>query len=521
MNCAEAITNALARHGPPVVFGYPGAHTVALHAAICRDPALRHILVRHEQGAAFAADGYARASGGAGVFLTTAGPGATNAVTAVAESFTNSVPTVHVCAQVDRRFVGTGLGAWHETDVEAIFRPITKWSTTAQCAADAPGLVVRALVEATAGRPRPTQVCLPRDLLAEPSPEADPYSPVASPSPDSAAIAAAAEMLSQAQRPAIVAGGGAQAAAAPLASLARALGAGVATTCMGKGAFPDDDALSLGAAWGRPAATAFAEADALLAVGCRFTQITTRDWTATFPEQLVHIDIDESVLGMHYTPTVPIAADADVALAAIAEEAPPGERSEWRARIAELRAAERASHSPDAELARLFRRALPRETLLVGDVASLVYHMFRHFDTYEPNSFLYPSGYIAMGYGLPAAVGAHLAQPDRPVVCITGDGSFCMTATELATVAQYGVPVKVILLNNDRLEAIAHFSGADLPDMREVVDLQNPDFVALAKSFGLWAERISAGDTEGLLSRAGSLLRADGPALLEVKLPRD
>ncbi len=519
MTCAQAVVDVLQRHGPPVVFGYPGAHTVLLHAAVCREPSLRHVLVRHEQGAAFAADGYARASGGAGVFITTAGPGATNALTAVAESYTNSIPTVHVSAQVDRPYIGTGLGAWHETDLEAIFKPVTKWNATASEAADAPALTLRALAEAVAGRPRTTQICIPRDLLDQPSPPPDgPADVDRSTALDADEVAAAARALAEAERPVILAGGGSQGASSALRSLARAVGAGVATTCMGKGAFADDDPLSLGAAWGAPAVAALAEADACLAVGCRFTEITTRTWAVKMPSSLIHIDIDPDVIDMHYPATAPVVGDAGAALEAIASEVAATPRDDWRSRVAELRAADRAALNPDALLCRVLRGAIPREAMIVGDVATLCYHMFNHFDVYEPNGFLYPSGYIAMGYGLPAAIGAHFAQPDRPVVCLAGDGSFCMTATELATAVQDSVPVKIILLNNSRLEAIAHFAGGDLDDMRQIVDLRNPDFVSMSKSFGVHAERIPAGDTEGLESHIAWLMREEGPALLEVLL---
>jgi len=522
VTCAEAIADILATHGPPTIFGYPGAHTVKLHAAIARHPRLSHVLVRHEQGAAFAADGYARVSGGPGVFLTTAGPGATNAVTAVTESFTNSVPTVHLCCLVDRPFVGKTLGAWHEADIEAIFRPVTKWNATARDSEEALRLVLRALQEATTGRPRPTQVCIPRDLLHEPAVLPEVVDTPPRRAPEARQVDEAARLIAESQRPVIIAGGGAVRAAKQIRSLARLVQVGVATTCMGKGVFPDDDPLSLGACFSNAGATALGEADLCLAIGCRFTQIATRNWSTRIPGDLIHIDVDPSVIDMHYPARVGIEADTGETLRCLLSEladARQPDRRAWVARVAELRKTDRRASGDEIELCRLLRAAIPRETLVVGDVASLVYRMFVHFDAYEPASFLYPAGYIAMGYGLPAAVGAQLARPDAPVVCIAGDGSFSMSMMELATVAQNAIPVKIVLLNNDCLGSIAHFAGEDRPDLEQVVALRNPDFVSLAEAHRLPARRTGVDRCRELSEQLTWLQRQEGPALLQVNCP--
>ncbi len=527
MTLAEAIVETLLRGGPPVMFGYPGAHTVKLHAAIGREPRLRHVLVRHEQAAAFAADGFARASGSVGVFVTTAGPGATNALTAVAESYTNSVPTVHLCCQVDSRFLGARLGAWHEADIERIFRPVTKWTATARDAAEASALVARALREAPAGRPGPVQVCLPRDLLEQPvapaAPDGARRREACATSPDSDVVEEAASLLAAAERPVIIAGGGAVGAADEVGGLARSLSAGVAGTCMSKGLFPEDDPLSRGMGFGDVAATAIEEADVCLAVGCRFTQIGARGWTLRVPETLVHIDADPAVIGLHYAPRVAIVGDASRALAAIAQQlndGAQGERSAWRSRIAALRQDDIAKSGalPERGLCEALRRAIPRETVVVGDVAGLAYHMFRHFVAYTPRSFLYPAGYIAMGYGLPAAIGAQMACPDRPVVCFAGDGGFAMTGLELATVAQYELPIKTVILNNNMLGTVAHFGGGDVDALQGVIKLHNPDFVQLAQAFALPARRVEGGDPGEVEEAVRGLFECAGPALLEVCL---
>jgi len=524
MTVAEAIVETLRRHGPPVIFGYPGAHTVKLHAALGREPRLRHVLVRHEQAAAFAADGFARATGSVGVFITTAGPGATNALTAVAESYTNSVPVLHLCCQVDTPFLGHRLGAWHEADVESIFKPVTKWSATVADAATAPELLLRALRETVTGRPGPIQLCVPRDLLDHlASAPGQPGSQAPRDLPDREAIAQAADLLAGAERPVILAGGGAVGAAEQVARLARALSAGVAATCMSKGIFPEDDPRSLGVSFGDAAASALEEADACLAVGCRLTQVGTRGWQLRLPQDLIHIDIDPSVIGLHYPPRVAMVADAGLALTALAEETAARrcvDRSAWAERIVELRAAERRARgrSPEARLCHRLRQAIPRHATIVGDVASLVYDMFPHFEAYEPRSFLYPAGYIAMGYALPAAIGAQLARPDRPVVCITGDGCLGMTGMELATVTQYGLPLRIVVLNNDRLGAIAHFGGADSAALEPVVRLQNPDFRALAEAFGIPALQAAEHSPDEVTAGISALMGTDGPALLVIQL---
>jgi acetolactate synthase-1/2/3 large subunit len=289
---------------------------------------------------------------------------------------------------------------------------------------------------------------------------------------------------------------------------------------MGKGVFPDDDPLSVGVSFSNAGATALDEADACLAVGCRFTQIATRNWTTRVPQNLIHVDVDPSVIDMHYPARVPLVAGAGEALDALltASGGSGPDRAAWRARVRELREADRQAADEEAGLCRRLRDAIPREALVVGDVASLVYRMFAHFEAYEPASFLYPAGYIAMGYGLPAAIGAQFARPDATVVCIAGDGSFSMSLMELATVAQTALPIKIVLLNNDCLGSIAHFAGEDRPDLDDVVRLRNPNFVALAQAHGIAADRVSARDGESLPARLGWLLRQEGPALLEVKL---
>jgi acetolactate synthase-1/2/3 large subunit len=311
-------------------------------------------------------------------------------------------------------------------------------------------------------------------------------------------------------------------AAAAVRELALRIGAGVATTCMGKGLFPDDHPLSLGIAFSDAAVTALREADVCLAVGCRFTQIATRDWSVRPPADLIHLDIDATVIDLHFPARVPLVADARVALEALSGQLPnpcPPERAEWAARVRELRRRDRVADSPEAAFCGLLRRAIPPEAVVVGDVASMVYHMFRHFDAYEPASFLYPSGYIAMGYGLPASIGSQLARPGACVVCIAGDGSLAMSLAELATAAQESCPLKIILLNNGCLGSIAHFAGGELPDLRSVVRLRNPDFVGLARSFGIPATQVDGADpgvTEQAVSR---LTQQEGIGLVEVRLP--
>jgi len=524
VTAAHALVETLRRSGVRVIFGYPGGHTVYLHDALAaaRDD-IRHILVRHEQAAAMAADAYGRITGGVGLCLTTAGPGATNAATGIAEAYSDCTALVQLVAQVDSTFLGRERGAYHEADLDRLFRPITKWCATARSPREIPHLVARAISEARRGRPRPVQLSLPRDLTAEPVTLDPPVASMDQPRPLPAAqnLAQACELLRGAERPVLFAGGGVLAGRAcdQLAALAEHLGAPVITSAMGKGVLPEDHPLAAGHAHTAPARELAAQADVMLAVGTRFTEVTTHAWSFPVPTRLIHLDIDPTPFAQTYPPAVSLLGDARATLQALLAELPanPDRAERLAAKLAPLWASYRASvaDEPEHVFLRLLRAALPRDTIVCCDVGMITYTMYGHFPVYGPQQMLTAAAYIAMGWGLPAALGAKVAAPDRPVVAVTGDGGFLMTAQELATLVQEHLPVVVVLVNDDCLGTIAGIQERRFDGRRFAVDLKNPDFVQLAGSFGVPAERLT--QMEAVAPALDRALSAGSPYLLEVK----
>ncbi len=336
----DLLVECLARRGGRHLFGMPGSHSTAVYDALQRHGGIGTVLVRNEQAGAFAADGYARATGRPGVVCTTAGPGATNALTGVAEAWADSVPILLLAGQVNADRMHLECGAYHEIDLEGLFRPVTKWRGTVRAVDEIPGLVRRAFEAMTTGRPRPAALFLPQDLMARecpivpegsaPSPDA-----VEAPKPPeipSGAIEAAAALLARAGRPILLAGGGAlwSGAGDEVRELARRLDAPVITTLNGKGLLDERDPASLGHARSAQARAALPHADAMLAVGCRFTEVMT-DWhRMPVPKDLVQIDLDADQVGMNYPVAVGIVADAKAALEALLRTLPvEGRTSRW------------------------------------------------------------------------------------------------------------------------------------------------------------------------------------------------
>jgi acetolactate synthase-1/2/3 large subunit len=522
MTGGQAVVAALEAAGVDTVFGIPGVHNLDVYDALA-ESAIRSVHVRHEEGAAFMADGYARASGRPGVALTITGPGATNALTGIGTAYSDSSPVLLLTAQLARPLIDQERGDLHDIrDQPGIFRTLTAWTARASTVREIPTLIHRAMATFRSARPRPIHVEVPLDVLAETDDvEIGPVPAAAPPAPRPEEVAAAAVRLAGAGRVAILAGGGVNAAGATpaLVRVAEILQAPVLHTAMGMGAFPDDHPLALGTGWdleytmGR----VLAEADALLAVGCRFAGLTTRQWTLRVPPTVVQIDIDPREIGKNY-PATGVVADARLGLLALAEaleaagvRRPPADPELQRARAARW-AALRARYPAEIGILEDLGAVLGRDGTLVADMTGVGYWARRTWRAPRPRSFLFPMGFGTLGFALPAAIGARLAEPARRLVCVAGDGGYLFTGQELATAVHHGVAFPCVIFNDGSFGAIRHFQKRRFG--REVnAELTNPDFVRLAEAYGARGVRLDRlGDLRGALTEA---LAADRMTIIE------
>jgi acetolactate synthase-1/2/3 large subunit len=505
------------------VFGYPGGPLTPLYDALYRQPAVRHILARHEQSAAFMADGLARATGRPGVCIVVCGPGAFNAATPVAGAFSDSVPVLLINGQVPSREPRSGY--YHENDQLRAFAPFTKAQIRVENVAALIPELDRAWTTMLEGRPGPVLFEVTGDVLRAEAPgQVLPPLPSAParPAPAPEDVERLARLIADWRRPLLLAGGGVISAEAcpELLAVAERLGAPVFHTLMGKSALPSDHPLAAGLPWKQATSDAtdmaafmsplFAEADGMLAIGCRFTQVATGTWSLRLPQALAQIDIDAAELGRHYPVALGIQADAREALRSLLRLVPGEPRNPWA--VANPRREPRPMAGMD--LCGAIRRALPREAIIVADVTQLAYRMLVDFPIFQPRTFLHPAGGVSMGYGLPAALGAKAALPDRTVVAIVGDGCFQMTGMELATAMQEGVPVVIVLIHDGSLTLIKMIQHRRYENRFLGVDLRNPDFGILAKAFGVRAWRA---DTEQAVETAlREAVAAREPSLVEV-----
>jgi len=514
---ADVLADGLARWGASHLFGMPGSHSTTIYDAIGRKGSISTILVRNEQAAAFAADGYARASGRPGIVCTTAGPGATNALSGVAECWADSVPILLLGGQVNSATLDQECGNYHEIDLEQIFRPVTKWCGTVRRADQIPALLGSAFAAMTCGRPRPTALFLPQDLMRAPCPVAVDvlaFPPSPEPAVPAAAIAQAALMLAQAERPIILAGGGSlwSGAAPEIKALAERLDAPVLTTLNAKGLLDERDPLSLGHARSVRARAVLPHADLMLAIGCRFTEVMT-DWRRLpVPRTLIQIDLDPLQIGMNYPAALGIVADARAAVRAILDASSPRTRpSGWRKEWDEARELRPAK----AEwLIDTLRDALPGDVPVFTDACEMGYRMQTDWVSHGPRRFFYPSNYITLGWAFPAAIGAAAASAGRPVVSVSGDGGFVMTAQELATAARYRLKVIALVHNDASYGAIKNIQKGVHAGRYIDVDLNNPEFVQLAAAYGVPGRR--AHRPEELTAAVAEALDRSGPSLIEV-----
>ena len=533
MTGAQLLIDCLQANGVTAVFGMPGGHTAGIYDALHGSPSIRQILVRNEHAGALMADGFARATGRPGVCLVAAGPGLTNCMTGLGTAYSDSIPILVISGQVPREAIGSFRGYFHEMDSLAVSKPLTKWNACARWADEIPELVEQAFVAMTSGRPQPVHLEVPIDVLAE---ETDAQPLVATVAPPEAVdpqrICQAASQLRNARRPLVIAGGGVASADActSLLRVAEALDAPILTTPMGKGVVSDDHRLAAGMLFHRITSDLTnmkenlsvlpRQADAVLAVGCRFSQVATGNWELELPETLIQIDIDRDEIGRNYPVSTAICAHARLALDALAGELVKQQEpapSDWSG-IQSVTSAPDRWHIEGFDIAPTLRRVLGRDAVIACDITRLYYMMLANLPTYEPRTFLHSSCFIAMGFGLPAALGAKVAHPERHVVAVAGDGGFMMTAQELACAVQHEINVVTILINDNCLSAMKGIQNRSYGGRHIAVDLVNPDFVRFAESFGALGLRVTQADQfEPALRQA---LEAGRPALLEVQAPQ-
>ena len=506
---AKALIKSLENEGVEVIFGIPGGAILPVYDALY-DSSIRHILVRHEQCAAHAADGYARASGRVGVCMATSGPGATNLVTGIATAYMDSSPIVAITGQVARHMIGRD--AFQEADIIGITTPITKYSFQIRSAEEVPRVVKEVFYLAAEGRPAPVLIDFPVDVQREEA-EMDfdvkisPHLNKVVKEPHPLQVKRATEILLNAERPVILAGGGViiSNASEELRALAEFLMIPVTVTLMGKGAFPENHPLYIGRIGMHGSAAAnklIVEADVILAVGTRFSDRSTgRFDTFARDATLIHVDIDAAEIGKNIRPDIPIVADAKHALKAIYEAAKELARKKdnsiWLQKVKEIKESlEKAGqHSADElspkNLIREIRKLLPADGIVTTGVGRNQMWASLYFEVYHPRTFITSGGLGTMGFGLPAALGAKVAKPNSIVVDIDGDGSFLMTERELATSIAENIPVIAVILNDGWLGMVKYWQDLFYGRRYCATCLKRgiPDFVKLAEAYGANAAR--------------------------------
>jgi acetolactate synthase-1/2/3 large subunit len=519
MRGADALIAALERAGVDTVFGMPGGASLPLYDALI-DSNLRHVLMRHEAGAGHAAEGYARATGRIGVAFATSGPGATNLVTPIADAHMDSVPTLFVTGQV--RTTLRGSNAFQEADVIGITAPIVKHSLAVERPDEIAQAVADAVHLATAGRPGPVLLDLPVDIASAPARDQAPHAPQLPgyhprTKPNGRQIRIAARAIAAARRPVLYAGGGVvhAGAARELTALAHLASLPVTTTLMALGTFPASDPQWLGmlGMHGTCAANwAMDEADLIVAVGARFDDRVTGALDEFAPHaKIVHIDVDPAEIGKNVPVHVPIVGDAKRALQAIAEAYEGGDdRAAWWERIDGWRADPAPRNGAEAALDAL-DAAIDGDTIVTTDVGQHQMWAANRLRFDRPRRWITSGGLGTMGFGLPAAIGAQVACPDKTVVCVTGEGSLLINVQELATAGHERLPVKVVVLDNRSLGMVRQQQDMFWGGRRSAVALgATPDWPALAAAFGVAA----CDDIETALAH-------DGPALVRAEIDPD
>ena len=522
--CGEVLVTLLGQYGIDTVFGIPGVHTVELYRGLPNSK-LRHITPRHEQGAGFMADGYARAGGRPAACFIITGPGLTNIATALGQAYADSVPMLVLSSVNNTRDLALGEGRLHELPSQrGLMEGLTAFSHTLLWPDELPHVLARAFAVFRSGRPRPVHIELPLDVITADADhvrlEIIPTS--GRPAPDPAKIALAAELLRRAKRPLIVLGGGAQHAGAAARTIAEKLGALAVTTINGKGILPPDHPLSLGSTLPQPPVLEeLTQADVVLAVGTELGETDTLlfDSRLQLGGRVIRIDIDPEQLTRNVLAEVAIVSDSDLALRALERELRnhKGDAGPAAVRATSLRGRLQGLLSEPQRLHQRFmaavQQALPG-VIVAGDSTQPVYSANLFYQPEQPRSYFNSStGYGTLGYALPAALGAKLAQRERPVVALIGDGGLQFTIGELATAVELGLSVPILVWNNRGYGEIKKYM-ADRGIPQIGVDIYTPDILAIARGFGCGAAR--AETLAHLQEQLQKAHRASGPTVIEI-----
>ena len=527
---AEIVCESLLKEGVEVIFGIPGGAVLPFYGALSKYPKIRHILVRHEQGAAMGADGYARATGKVGVCTATSGPGATNLVTGIACAQMDSVPMVAITGQVSRAVLGSD--AFQEIDMTGITLPITKHNYLVMNVAEIAGVIKEAFHIARTGRPGPVLVDLPRDVLQDELTEfvwpetisIAGYNPPGDADPEQ--VAEAARLINQADRPVIVAGHGVLISHAygELREFAEKTQTPVVTTLLGISSLPTDHYLNLGMAGMHglaSASLAVDKSDLIIALGMRFDDRITGRLSDFAPNaKVIHVDVDPSELNKNVQANVPIVGDLKCFLQQLMPLVEPKVHIDWLRSVDTLWTEHPTAHIRQTEellpqfVLRKLSEATQGDSIIVTGVGQHQMWAAQHFQFTMANTLISSGGLGAMGYEIPAALGAQVGRPDMPVWSIAGDGGFQMTMYELATMAENSIPVKIAIINNNYLGMVRQLQDV-FHDKNYVATryTHNPDFVLLAQAYGILGIRVT--DKMQVAASIRQAAEHDGPVLID------
>ena len=538
---AEAILRCLIAEGTDTIFGYPGGAIMPVYDALFHyQEKLQHILPRHEQGAIHAAEGYARTTRKTGVCLATSGPGALNLLTGLADAMLDSTPLVCITGQVYSKLLGSD--AFQETDVVGCTMPVTKWNYQITRAEEIPLVLARAFYVANSGRPGPVVIDITKDAQLEsfeyeyqPTGFIRSYHP--RPKIDEAQVQAAATLINRAERPMILAGHGIQIAGAQkvFREFVDKTGIPLACTMHGLSSIPNSHPLHkglLGMHGNYGPNVKQNECDVLIAIGMRFDDRVTGNLEKYARQaRVIHIEIDKSEIGKNVPVEVPLHADAHDALTALLPLVRERTHSEWSASFNQYEAEEyerviRHDLAPSKEgnirMGMVVRRVSEQtagQAVVATDVGQHQMYAMRYYQYESTNQWVSSGGAGTMGFGLPAAFGAKLAQPEREVICFAGDGGFQMTIQELGMCAQWNVGVKIVLLDNNYLGMVRQWQQLFFDRRYSSVALQNPDFIKIAEGFGVPGARVTR--PEELDAAIGKMLSHEGPYLLHVTVEQE